>query len=205
MRFSDPYIQSEYDRLIEGIVEIPGLSVPLCGMQDALLAYFALADYFTNPENGEVEDMLVGLRSADLLGSALGRQAVAFAKRNAAIHKVKADFFAEQVGRMTRRLRAGERLRRLHVGRAIQRTGGPAHRGKERHPGLFEHRADVGIILRQFFNDGRESPRHVHAVIRVANLPVEIGQEVPVFDDPLPDLFETVIYPRRHTAFALPA
>ena len=81
MRFSDPYIQSEYDRLIEGIVEIPGLSVPLCGMQDALLAYFALADYFTNPENGEVEDMLVGLRSADLLGSALGRQAVAFGGR----------------------------------------------------------------------------------------------------------------------------
>ena len=48
-------------------------------------------------------------RPPKLVGVESGRQAVAFAKRNAAIHKVKADFFAEQVGRMTRRLRAGER------------------------------------------------------------------------------------------------
>ena len=78
MHFRDPYIQGEYDRLIEKIPEIPSLGAPLCGIRDALFAYFTLADYFTDPENGEVEEMLVGLRSADLLGSALGRQAVAF-------------------------------------------------------------------------------------------------------------------------------
>lgn len=78
MRFRDPYIQSEYDRLTESIAEVDALRAPLCGMHDALAAYFALADYFTSPENGEVEEMLVGLRSADLLGSALGRQAVSF-------------------------------------------------------------------------------------------------------------------------------
>ena len=78
MRFRDPYIQGEYDRLVKENAEISALMPPLCGICDALYAYFALADYFTNPENGEVEEMLVGLRSADLLGSALGRQAVAF-------------------------------------------------------------------------------------------------------------------------------
>ena len=78
MGFRDPYIQAEYDRLIERIPRIPSLDAPLCDVGDALLAYFALADYFTDPANGEVEEMLVGLRSADLLGSALGRQAVAF-------------------------------------------------------------------------------------------------------------------------------
>jgi death-on-curing protein len=78
MRFRDPCIQDEYDRLIGKIGEISALSPPLIGMHDALAAYFALADYFTDPANGEVEDMLVGLRSADLLGSALGRQVVSY-------------------------------------------------------------------------------------------------------------------------------
>ena len=78
MRFRDACIQAEYDRLIKEIDEIAALACPLVGMHDALYAYFALADYFTDPANGEVEDMLVGLRSADLLGSALGRQAVSF-------------------------------------------------------------------------------------------------------------------------------
>lgn len=78
MRFRDPYIRDEYERLIAETADRDGFDAPLCGMHDALAAYFALADYFTDPENGEVEDMLVGLRSADLLGSALGRQAVAF-------------------------------------------------------------------------------------------------------------------------------
>lgn len=78
MRFRDPYIKAEYDRLIGALPQEEALCAPLCGVRDALAAYFALADYFTDPENGEVEDMLVGLRSMDLLGSALGRQAVAF-------------------------------------------------------------------------------------------------------------------------------
>ena len=78
MRFRDGYIQEEYDRLIGKVPEIQALCAPLIGVHDALAAYFALSDYFTDPENGEVEEMLVGLRSADLLCSALGRQAVSF-------------------------------------------------------------------------------------------------------------------------------
>ena len=78
MRFRDPYVQAEYDRLIGALPEEEAFRAPLCGMREALAAYFALTDYFTDPANGEVEDMLVGLRSMDLLGSALGRQSVAF-------------------------------------------------------------------------------------------------------------------------------
>ena len=48
-------------------------------------------------------------RPPKLVGVESGRQAVAFAKRNAAIHKVQADFFADQVGSAVRRLKAGER------------------------------------------------------------------------------------------------
>ena len=47
-------------------------------MSDALRAYFALADYFTDPSAECSERMLVGLRSADLLYSALARQRVTF-------------------------------------------------------------------------------------------------------------------------------
>ena len=73
MRFRDACIQAEYDRLIKEIDEISALACPLVGMHDALAAYFALADYFTNPENGEVEDMLV---DTDLLRQTL--QAIRF-------------------------------------------------------------------------------------------------------------------------------
>ena len=64
----------------------------------------------------EVMDLYCGVgvfgilcRPPKLVGVESGRQAVAFAKRNAAIHKVQADFFADQVGRVVRRLKAGER------------------------------------------------------------------------------------------------
>ena len=48
-------------------------------------------------------------RPPKLVGIESGRQAVAFAKRNAAIHKVDGVFYAEQVGSCLRRIRVGER------------------------------------------------------------------------------------------------
>ena len=48
-------------------------------VSDVLKAYYILADYFTDPSAGDdVERMLVGVRSYDLLCSALGRQEVEF-------------------------------------------------------------------------------------------------------------------------------
>ena len=59
--------------------DIEGLSHPFINSSDVLHAYFILVDYFTDVSApGEVETMLVGLRSTDLLGSALGRQNVSF-------------------------------------------------------------------------------------------------------------------------------
>lgn len=69
----------EYNRLSEMAPDIDGIVHPLINTSDVLHAYFILADYFTD-ESGpeEIENMLVGLRSNDLLGSAIGRQTVSF-------------------------------------------------------------------------------------------------------------------------------
>lgn len=51
----------------------------LINISDILKAYYILADYFTDPSaNQEQEKMLVGVRSFDLLASAVGRQCVEF-------------------------------------------------------------------------------------------------------------------------------
>lgn len=48
-------------------------------ISDVLKAHFILADYFTDASSGlETERMLVGVRSYDLLGSAIGRQTVEY-------------------------------------------------------------------------------------------------------------------------------
>lgn len=52
----------------------------LINVSDVLKAHYILADYFTDTSSGEnTEKMLVGVRSYDLLASALGRQSVEFA------------------------------------------------------------------------------------------------------------------------------
>ncbi len=51
----------------------------LINVTDVLKAHYILADYFTDESSGEeTEKMLVGVRSYDLLASALGRQNVEF-------------------------------------------------------------------------------------------------------------------------------
>lgn len=47
-------------------------------MSDTINAYFALADYFSDPSSENIEKMLVGLRSSDLLYSALSRQTISY-------------------------------------------------------------------------------------------------------------------------------
>ena len=71
-------LEREYQRLRTEHPDIEELNHPYMNMSDALRAYFALADYFTDPSAECSERMLVGLRSADLLYSALARQRVTF-------------------------------------------------------------------------------------------------------------------------------
>ena len=56
------------------------LDKDLINISDALKAHYILADYFTDTSyETSSEKMLVGVRSYDLLASALGRQSVEFA------------------------------------------------------------------------------------------------------------------------------
>ncbi len=76
MKYLRPDLREEYTRLTELNPDLVGICHPLINISDALKAYFILADYFTDPSTPlpNQESMLVGLRSADLLASALGRQ-----------------------------------------------------------------------------------------------------------------------------------
>lgn len=76
------HLKKEYTKALNECHEIKELNHPLIGVQDVLRAYFILADYFTDDSGGaEVEHMLVGVRSEDLLASALCRQTISFAGR----------------------------------------------------------------------------------------------------------------------------
>lgn len=79
MKYLSKELYDEYTRMHKMMPDIEGLSHPFINSSDVLHAYFILVDYFTDVSApGEVETMLVGLRSTDLLGSALGRQNVSF-------------------------------------------------------------------------------------------------------------------------------
>ncbi len=79
MRFNSTEIENEYIRLATLYPDLPEYVHPLINVSDTLRAYMALADYFTDPSSVTSETMLIGLRSADLLYSALSRQIVSFA------------------------------------------------------------------------------------------------------------------------------
>ena len=75
-------LREQYEISAKECGEINELQYPLIGMGDVLRAYYILADYFTDDSGGaKVEKMLVGLRSKDLLASALCRQATSFGGR----------------------------------------------------------------------------------------------------------------------------
>ena len=81
MKFNDSELEKEYLRLHRLYSDIDGLSHPLINVSDTLRAYFSLADYFTDPSSETTESMLIGVRSMDLLYSALSRQQVEFGGR----------------------------------------------------------------------------------------------------------------------------
>lgn len=79
MKFLPDELRREYDFQIKNNPDIPGLEHPLINLSDTFRAYYILADYFTDSSSGEpTEKMLVGIRSVDLLASALGRQDTSF-------------------------------------------------------------------------------------------------------------------------------
>ena len=65
------------------------LDPELINVSDILKAYYILADYFTDPSTNQVQEkMLVGVRSFDLLSSAVGRQCVEFGGRRKYTDKI---------------------------------------------------------------------------------------------------------------------
>lgn len=82
MKYLCKELREQYEISAKECGEINELQYPLIGMGDVLRAYYILADYFTDDSGGaKVEKMLVGLRSKDLLASALCRQATSFGGR----------------------------------------------------------------------------------------------------------------------------
>ena len=81
MVFNNPEIEHEYDRLHKVYPDLQNVNHPLINVSDTLRAYFCLADYFTDASSDTTESMLIGVRSMDLLYSALGRQTVSYGGR----------------------------------------------------------------------------------------------------------------------------
>ncbi len=73
-------LKESYEQDLKKCKEIPGLIYPLINVKDVLQAHYILADYFTDAsaEGNESENILAGVRSEDLLASALGRQIVQY-------------------------------------------------------------------------------------------------------------------------------
>jgi death-on-curing family protein len=72
-------LRHEYEFLTKNNPDIDGLQHPYINLSDAFRAYFILVHYFTDASTDEEQEkMMVGIRSIDLLASALGRQNIAF-------------------------------------------------------------------------------------------------------------------------------
>lgn len=79
MKYLPPKLKQEYDYFTENTPDIEGISHPLINISDTLKAYFILVHYFTDASSEDIpEKMLVGIRSMDLLASAIGRQVTTF-------------------------------------------------------------------------------------------------------------------------------
>lgn len=79
MKYLPDELKREYDYWTRNYPDLDGLEHPLINLSDAFKAYFILVHFFTDTSSDEEsETMMVGIRSVDLLASALGRQAVYF-------------------------------------------------------------------------------------------------------------------------------
>lgn len=82
MKYLPEDLKKEYEFLTKNNPDIPELKSPLINLSDTFRAYFILAHYFTDSSSAqEAERMLIGVRSVDLLASALGRQIVSYGGR----------------------------------------------------------------------------------------------------------------------------
>lgn len=79
MKYLPDDLKREYDYFIRNHPDIPEINHPLINLSDVFRAYFILIHYFTdNSSSDALEKILPGIRSVDLLASALGRQTVSF-------------------------------------------------------------------------------------------------------------------------------
>ena len=79
MKYLPEDLRREYDYYTKACPDLEGLEHPLINMSDTLRAYFILVHYFSDDSGDEaVEKMLVGIRSTDLIASALSRQVTQF-------------------------------------------------------------------------------------------------------------------------------
>ena len=82
MKYLPDDLKHEYNFLIKNNPDIPGLDHPFINLSDVFRAYFILIHYFTDSSSSDrSEKMLPGIRSIDLLASALGRQVISFEGR----------------------------------------------------------------------------------------------------------------------------
>lgn len=79
LKFLPDDLRREYEFQIKNNPDIPELRHPLINLSDTFRAYYILVHYFTDTSSAEEsEKMLVGIRSIDLLASALSRQNISF-------------------------------------------------------------------------------------------------------------------------------
>lgn len=79
MKFLPDNLLRAYEYDIKQISDFDAISKPLINISDVLKAHYILADYFTDETASvEAEKMLVGVRSYDLLSSAVCRQVCSF-------------------------------------------------------------------------------------------------------------------------------
>ena len=80
MKYLPLSLKKEYDYISNSNPDVEELKHPYINVSDVLRGYFILIHFFTDDSTEEEQEkMLVGLRSGDLLTSALSRQIVAFA------------------------------------------------------------------------------------------------------------------------------
>lgn len=88
MKYLPKELKEAFDYDLKKCAELD-FDVDLINMSDVLKAHYILADYFTDISSGEqVEKMLVGVRSYDLLASALGRQNVEYGGKRKYTNKI---------------------------------------------------------------------------------------------------------------------
>ena len=75
MKYLPKQLRDAFEYDVSQCPDYDEIRKPLVNVSDVLKAHYILADYFTDPTaNGEVESMLVGVRSFNLLTSAICRQ-----------------------------------------------------------------------------------------------------------------------------------